>query len=53
MTRATVAAKVAADKLKHPERYCPVKRCLWRVFDASNTQVPFMACPKHAAGVRT
>ena len=25
-----VAAKVAAEKEAHPERFCPVKRCLWR-----------------------
>ena len=26
-----IQAKVALDKEKHPERFCPVHRCLWRV----------------------
>jgi hypothetical protein len=26
-----VQAKVALDKQKHPERFCKVDRCLWRV----------------------
>jgi hypothetical protein len=25
-----IQAKIAMDKEKHPERYCPVKRCLWK-----------------------
>jgi len=25
-----IQAKVALDKEKHPDRYCPVNRCLWR-----------------------
>jgi hypothetical protein len=25
-----IQAKVAIDKQKHPERFCPVHRCLWR-----------------------
>jgi len=25
-----VQAKVAIEKQKHPERFCPVHRCLWR-----------------------
>jgi len=25
-----IQAKVAIDKQKHPERFCPVRRCLWR-----------------------
>ncbi len=39
MTRGSVAAKVAANKEQHPERFCPVKRCLWR------TGGPY--CPRH------
>ncbi len=27
----SVAARVAEQKRKHPERFCPDKRCLWRV----------------------
>lgn len=40
MTRGQVAAKVAANKEKHPEKYCPVKRCLWHTGDGSY-------CPRH------
>ncbi len=29
MTRNSVAASVAKNKEAHPERYCPVARCLW------------------------
>lgn len=36
-----VAARVAADKEKHPEKYCPARRCLWRTGDGSK-------CPRHA-----
>lgn len=34
-----VAAQVAKHKQEHPERYCPVKNCLWR----SGGKL----CPKH------
>lgn len=39
MNRSQVAAKVAADKAQHPERYCSVNRCLWAVRSGK--------CPKH------
>ena len=39
MSRAQLAAKVAADKLEHPER-CPERHCLWRTGDGSY-------CPRH------
>jgi hypothetical protein len=29
MSRGQVAAKVAENKEKHPELYCPNKKCLW------------------------
>jgi len=35
-----VAAQVAAEKQEHPERFCPVKKCLWRTGDGSR-------CPRH------
>lgn len=35
-----VAAMVAATKRRHPERYCPTARCLWRTGGG--------ACPRHA-----
>lgn len=35
-----IQAKVALDKQKHPERFCPTPRCLWRT-DGSH-------CPRHA-----
>ena len=28
-----VQARVGKDKQEHPERYCPERRCLWRVLD--------------------
>ena len=27
----SVAAKVAQEKREHPDRFCPVPSCLWRV----------------------
>lgn len=35
-----IQAKVALDKEKHPERFCPTPRCLWRT-DGGH-------CPRHA-----
>ncbi len=26
-----IQAKVALDKVKHPERFCKMPRCLWRI----------------------
>lgn len=49
MTSSTVAAKVAADKEKHPERYCPVKGCLWRAWRAFSLFGQITTCPKHPA----
>ena len=37
-----VAAKVAAHKREHPERYCPAPGCLWMTGDGSR-------CPRHPA----
>ncbi len=39
----STAAKVALDKQKHPERYCKVPGCLWRIktFKGENP------CKKH------
>jgi len=31
--------RTALDKERHPERYCPVARCLWRSYGAH--------CPRH------
>jgi hypothetical protein len=42
MTRGQVAKTVAANKAAHPEKYCPVKNCLWRT---GNSQT----CPRHTA----
>jgi hypothetical protein len=39
MNRAQVAAKVAANKEKHPERYCRAPKCLWRTGGGY--------CPRH------
>jgi len=42
VTARAMQAKVAADKLVHPDRYCPAPRCLWRTGDGSR-------CPRHPA----
>jgi hypothetical protein len=34
-----IAAQVANDKEKHPERFCPHHRCLWRTGGGY--------CPRH------
>ncbi len=34
-----IQAKVALDKERHPERYCPARRCLWRTGGGY--------CPRH------
>lgn len=44
LTYRSVAATVALDKLKHPEKYCPATRCLWVTRGGY--------CPRHAGTVR-
>jgi len=39
MSRGQVAAKVAANKARHPELYCPNAKCLWRTGGGY--------CPRH------
>lgn len=49
-----VAAKVAEEKQKHPDRYCPVPRCLWktaRLDHATQTFVGGGCCPRHGRKV--
>ena len=36
----STASKVAEDKLNHPYKFCPVRRCLWKTGDGSY-------CPRH------
>ena len=38
-----IAAKVHLEKDKYPERFCPDKQCLWRVWTRSGAK----PCPKH------
>jgi hypothetical protein len=40
----STAAKVALQKEKRPEMYCPVPRCLWRTGGGF--------CPRHRPEVR-
>jgi hypothetical protein len=40
MSRGQVAAKVAENKARHPERYCPAPKCLWRTGGGY--------CPRHS-----
>jgi hypothetical protein len=44
MSRGQVAAKVAANKEKHPERYCPAPQCLWRTGGGY--------CPRHTPATK-
>jgi hypothetical protein len=44
-------AKVADDKRKHPERFCPVPRCLWRTAKLDHATQSYSGggyCPRHA-----
>lgn len=41
-----VAARVREEKEQHPERFCNVRVCLWRVRHLDGRETP---CPKHAA----
>jgi hypothetical protein len=41
----SIAAKVAAEKAAHPERFCPVPRCLWRIVTPRGPN----PCQKHPA----
>jgi len=45
-----IQAKVAIDKQKHPERFCPAPRCLWKTAKLNHeTQVHEGGghCPRH------
>jgi len=42
MNRGQVAAKVAANKAKHPEDYCPTPNCLW-----NTKRIGGGPCPRH------
>jgi hypothetical protein len=47
-----IQAKVALDKQKHPERFCPAPRCLWKTTKLNHkTQVHEGGghCPRHRA----
>jgi hypothetical protein len=38
------AAKVRHEKEQYPERFCPDKRCLWRIWTREGAK----PCPKHS-----
>jgi len=45
-----INARVAEDKRKHPERFCPAPQCLWRTAkldDATQTCSGGGYCPRH------
>jgi hypothetical protein len=45
-----INARVAEDKRKHPERFCPALRCLWRTAKldhATQTYTRGGYCPRH------
>ena len=41
----STASKVAANKEHHPDKYCPVPRCLWRTGGGR--------CPRHIVDAMT
>jgi len=46
----TVNAKVAIEKAAHPERFCPMNRCLWRTSKLNHTTGVREGggfCPRH------
>ena len=46
----TTNVKVAIEKQKHPERFCPVKRCLWRTTKLNHQTQKHEGggyCPRH------
>lgn len=45
-----IAAKVRLEKEAHPARFCPDKRCLWRIRRADDWKV-LSPCPKHPVAV--
>ena len=48
-----IQAKVAIDKQKHPERFCPAPHCLWKTAKLNHkTQVHEGGghCPRHRTG---
>jgi hypothetical protein len=45
-----INAKVAEDKRQHPERFCPVPRCLWRTAKLDHATQTYSGggyCPRH------
>jgi hypothetical protein len=44
-----IAAKVAAEKAEHPERFCSVPRCLWRIRSRLFGETPCRLHPLTAA----
>jgi hypothetical protein len=50
-----IQAKVAIDKQKHPELYCPAAKCLWKVMKLDHdtqtcfprNECPGGYCPRH------
>jgi hypothetical protein len=46
----TTRAKVSADKVKHPERFCPVQGCLWKTTKLNHATQQHEGggfCPRH------
>lgn len=50
-----IQAKVVLDKQQHPERFCPVPRCLWKTAQldhgaqtySTRSNCPGGYCPRH------
>jgi hypothetical protein len=45
-----INAKVAMDKEKHPERFCPAHRCLWKVTKLNHETQQHEPDPKYVGG---
>jgi hypothetical protein len=46
----SVQTKVALDKQKHPERFCPVPGCLWKTSKLDHVTQTFSRDPKYPTG---
>ncbi len=49
-TAMRTSVKVVLDKVKHPERYCPAPRCLWKTATLNRATQKYEGggrCPHH------
>ena len=49
-----INAKIALNKQKHPERFCPAPRCLWKTAKLNHATQQHEGggyCPRHGGAV--